>query len=140
VRRRAARADRRGQECGRRSGTENVAFAVGAAAEPERLRALRDEPHDRLEERLDGGVELNGHPTARLPNTANLSLAGARADERLAATRAVAAATGSACHAAVPDPSPVLMALGIARERALSAIRFSLGRWSTQVDVERPPR
>jgi cysteine desulfurase len=138
-----------GQEHGLRSGTENVAFAValGAAAElatadladgePERLRALRDELHDRLGERLDGGAELNGHPTARLPNTADLSLAGARADERLAATPAVAAATGSACHAAVPDPSPVLTAMGIARERALSAIRFSLGRWSTQADVER---
>jgi cysteine desulfurase len=138
-----------GQERGLRAGTENVAFAValGAAAdlaaadlargEPDRIRALRDELHRRLAEHFRGGVLLNGHPVARLPNTANLSLAGARGDKRLAVTPAVAAATGSACHATVPDPSPVLTAMGIERERALSAIRFSLGRWSTRAEVER---
>jgi cysteine desulfurase len=137
-----------GQERGLRAGTENVAFAValGAAAElaaadlargePDRMRALRDELYGRLADGVPGGVRLNGHPTDRLPNTLNVSLGGARGDERLAAASGIAAATGSACHADVPDPSPVLTAMGIAPERALSAIRLSLGRWSTPADIE----
>jgi cysteine desulfurase len=102
-----------GQERGVRAGTENVALAValGAAAdlaaadltagEPERLRDLRDELHRRLADQLPGPVELNGHPTQRLPNTANRSLTGYDGNTLLAAVASVAASTGSACHTGI---------------------------------------
>jgi cysteine desulfurase len=82
-------------------------------------------------------VHLNGHPDRRLPNTLNLSITGIRGDELLAAVPEIAASTGSACHAGTTDPSPVLSAMGTHRERALGAIRLSLGRWSTSSDIDR---
>jgi cysteine desulfurase len=138
-----------GQEHGLRAGTENVALiaALGAAAdlaaadlahgEPDRLRGLRDELHRRLDEHLPGEVLLNGHPTQRLPNTANLSLQPHRGDDILAATPGIAASTGSACHAGSDAPSPVLAATATAQAQAQSAVRFSLGRWTTAEDVAR---
>jgi cysteine desulfurase len=136
-----------GQEHGRRAGTENVALAVAlgtaadlaaadlAAGEPERQRRLRDDLHRRLGDRLPGAVVLNGHPTERLPNTANLALLPHRGDDTLAACPGVAAATGSACHTGTTQPSPVLTAMALPGERAHSAIRFSLGRWTTPDDI-----
>ncbi|MFL6072730.1 MAG: cysteine desulfurase family protein [Mycobacteriales bacterium] len=138
-----------GQEGGLRAGTENVALAValGAAAElagaeadggaHDRLRALRDRLHRRLADRLPGLVTLNGHPHRRLPNTLNLSIAGTRADALLASTPELAASTGSACHAGMTEPSPVLTAMGLPPDRALAAVRLSLGRWTTEADVDR---
>jgi cysteine desulfurase len=137
-----------GQERGLRSGTENVALAValGAAADlaradlasdgPSRLAALRDRLHDRLADAL-GHVRVNGHPDRRLPNTLNLSITGVPGDALLAAVPDLAASTGSACHAGTTDPSPVLSAMGIDRDRALSAVRLSLGRWTTGPDIDR---
>ena len=136
-----------GQEGGVRGGTENVAFlaALGAAARiaaadlptaARRQRALRDLLHRRLSERLPGRVTLNGHPTERLPNTLNVSIAGISGDQLLAATPGVAASTGSACHAGSTEPSPVLTAMGLAADRAGAAIRLSVGRWTTETDVE----
>ncbi len=137
-----------GQEQGRRAGTENVALlvALGAACalasqklaeSPQRLQTLRDLLHQRLSESLPDMVHLNGHPTERLPNTLNVSIDGVIGEAVLAATPEIAAATGSACHEGSTEPSPVLLAQGIERARALAALRLSLGRWTTEDEVER---
>jgi cysteine desulfurase len=135
------------QEHGMRAGTEPVAsiVALGTAcaiaaehleAEVLRLTALRDRLFVRLRDALPG-VTLNGHPTQRLPNTLNVSFPGTTGAQLLAACPEVAASTGSACHAASPEPSPVLLAMGLGLERALGAVRFSLGRWTTEEDIDR---
>jgi cysteine desulfurase len=137
-----------GQEHGLRAGTENVAHAAafGAAADlaradlaagaSSRLAGLRDRLHRALADALPG-VALNGHPERRLPNTANVSLAGVDGTALLAAVPEVAASTGSACHAGSSEPSPVLAAMGLGRRRALGAVRLSVGRWTTTADVDR---
>ncbi|MEV6381995.1 cysteine desulfurase family protein [Streptomyces sp. NPDC051773] len=134
-----------GQERGLRAGTENVALAVAlgtaarlAAAEAAvpRLTALRDGLHQRLAFALPGRVHLNGPEKNRLPNTLNLSIDGVLGHELLAATPEIAASTGSACHSGTHTPSPVLTAIGLDPARALGALRFSLGRWSTEADIE----
>jgi cysteine desulfurase len=136
-----------GQEHGLRSGTENVALAValGAAADlardeltaggARRLADLRDRLHHRLTHAV-GEVRLNGHPDRRLPNTINVSFTGVHGDALLAAVPDLAASTGSACHAGTTEPSPVLSAMGMERDRALSAVRLSLGRWTTGPDID----
>ncbi|MGW5682031.1 cysteine desulfurase family protein [Nonomuraea sp. NPDC003754] len=135
-----------GQERGLRAGTENVAFAaaLGQAAETARrelpgsavrLAALRDLLQAELEARLPGRVRLNGHPDARLPGTLNVSIDGTSGRALLAAVPEIAASTGSACHEGVDAPSPVLLAMGLPPERALAALRLSLGRWSTEQEV-----
>jgi cysteine desulfurase len=136
-----------GQENGLRAGTENTALAValGAAADlaaaelsggqPDRVAALRDDLHERLIRALPGRVRLNGHPTARLPNTLNISIEGIIANQLLDAVPQIAASTGSACHAGAHTPSPVLTAMGVTAARALGAVRLSLGRWSTSADI-----
>lgn len=137
-----------GQEHGLRAGTEPVALAVAlgsaaelasaalASGEVERLKNVRDRLHDRLGELLPGRVQLNGHPTERLPTTANLAITGVTGEALLAASPEVAASTGSACHAGVAKPSPVLSAMGLT-ERARSSLRLSVGRWTTVTDVDR---
>jgi cysteine desulfurase len=137
-----------GQERGLRAGTESVALAValGAAADlarteldaggAERIRLLRDLLHHRLEVLLPGRVQLNGHRDRRLPNTLNVSITGVTGDALLTATPGIAAATGSACHTGTPEPSPVLLAMGHDPGRALSALRLTLGRWTTRDDIE----
>jgi cysteine desulfurase len=136
-----------GQERSLRAGTENVALiaALGAAAtiaaerldaERQRLQRLRDRLEQRLVERLPGALWRNGHPTDRLPNTLNVSVDGVSGQQVLAVTPQVAASTGAACHAADPEPSSVLLAMGLARRRALGAVRLTLGRWSTQAEVD----
>jgi cysteine desulfurase len=138
-----------GQEHGLRSGTENVAYAValGAAADlaradldaggGDRLTRLRDRLHHALEDALPGRVHLNGHPDRRLPNTVNLSITDVTRGDLLAAAPGVAASTGSACHAGITEPSPVLTAMGLDRDRALSAVRLSVGRWTSVEDIDR---
>ncbi len=137
-----------GQERGLRAGTENVALAaaLGAAADLARaelddgghlrVAVKRNRLHDRLVEALPDRVHLNGHATQRLPNTLNVSIGGVRGDDLLAATPGVAASTGSACHAGTTDPSPVLHAMGLDRDRSLAALRLTLGRWSTEQDID----
>jgi cysteine desulfurase len=71
-----------------------------------------------------------------LPNTLNVSFPGWDGEELLGRTPAVAASTGSACHAGRTEPSGVLLAMGIERERALGAVRLSLGHPTTAADVE----
>lgn len=138
-----------GQERGLRAGTENVALAValGVAADlcrteqadgsQNRLSRLRDRLHDRLYRQLPlGAVAVNGHPVDRLPNTLNLAIAGVSGDDVLTASPGIAASTGSACHSAVPEPSPVLTAMGQPPERAMSALRLSVGRWTTTDEID----
>jgi cysteine desulfurase len=140
-----------GQERGLRAGTENVALiaALGAAAliaagelpdSATRLSGLRDLLHRRLAELLPGRVQLNGHPTERLPGTLNVSIAGVRGQELLAAVPEIAAATGSACHEGAGQPSPVLTAMGLSADRAAAAVRLTLGRWTTGAEVEQAAR
>lgn len=137
-----------GQEAGRRAGTENIAYivALGAAsvlAEEQlaeskiRIQHLRDTLHRRLETYLPGIVHLNGHSTERLPNTLNVSIERVIGEEVLAATPEIASSTGSACHEGSTEPSAVLMAMGMTRGRALGALRLTLGRWSTEEEIER---
>ncbi|MFC4119005.1 cysteine desulfurase family protein [Nonomuraea zeae] len=104
--------------------------------EPARLTALRDDLWQRLAEGLPGRVHLNGPGERRLPNTLNVSIDGILGHELLAATPQIAASTGSACHSGRHTPSPVLTAMGLTADRALSAVRLSLGRWSTPADIE----
>lgn len=136
-----------GQERGLRGGTENVALIValgraaelarsGLEAEAARLRTLRDLLYGRLATGLPGRVHLNGHPERRLPNTLNVSIDGTTGPAVLAAAAEIAASTGSACHQGVDLPSPVLTAMGMSAERAMSAVRLSVGRWTTVTDVE----
>ena len=140
-----------GQESGRRAGTENVAniVALGTAcllaqeqhAESQvRLQRLRDELQRLIENYLPDRVHLNGHLAERLPNTLNVSVDGVIGEEVLADTPEIASSTGSACHEGNTDPSPVLTAMGMSRERALGALRLTLGRWSTEEQIEEAAR
>ncbi len=140
-----------GQESGRRAGTENVASmaALGAACmlaheqlteSRTHLQRLRDRLQTLLEEYLPGQVYLNGHLTERLPNTLNISIEGVIGEDVLAIIPEIASSTGSACHEGSTDPSPVLMAMGMSRERALGALRLTLGRWSTEEEIEKAAR
>ncbi len=135
-----------GHEGGRRAGTENVPYIVGLGKASQvveqsmgeyvpRMRSVRDHLHKLLAEDFPGLI-LNGHPTDRLPNTLNVSFPNVDGEELLAATPEVAASTGSACHAGRTDPSPVLTAMGLPRDRALGAVRLSLGKFTTSEDVE----
>ncbi len=136
-----------GHERGLRPGTENVAAIVGLgractiasaslAHEAGRQRALCDELERRLRE-LVPGLALNGDARERLPNTLNLRFPGVRGSALLAATPEVAATTGSACHDAGELPSAILTAAGVEPEAALSSVRLSLGRTTSEADVER---
>ncbi|HET8912840.1 MAG TPA: aminotransferase class V-fold PLP-dependent enzyme, partial [Ktedonobacteraceae bacterium] len=140
-----------GQERGLRAGTENVALmvALGTACQiaqeqmtetPPRLQHLRDLLWQRLNELLNVPLALNGHETQRLPNTLNIRVSGLVGEDILAATPGIASSTGSACHAGNTDPSEVLLALGLARSQALGALRLTLGRWSTEDEIERAAR
>ena len=132
-------------ESGRRAGTENVLLDVGlgAACElahswigNEKVRELCDLFWDLLRQKFGDGVVLNGHPTARLPNTLNVSFVGRIGSEILGRLDDVAASTGSACHSGSFELSPVLKAMNIPPELAMGAIRFSLGRTSTRDEIE----
>jgi len=84
---------------------------------------------------LRGAIVLNGHPEFRLPNTLNVSFVGERGHELLARLPNLAASTGSACHAGSLHISPVLAAMGVPHDVGLGAVRFSLGRQTTPVEV-----
>jgi len=138
-----------GQQHGIRPGTENVAGAVALgratllaareqAEEAPRLRALRE----RLAERLRDGVSdlsVNGEGAEMAPHVLNVSVAGADSEALLMHLdlAGVAASSGSACSTGSVEPSHVLVAMGVPRDLALGAIRFSLGRESTTEDVDR---
>jgi cysteine desulfurase len=134
-----------GHEHGRRAGTESALLAVGlgtacALAQDltpmARVRGLRDRFWQALQQRLGDRVALNGHPQHRLPNTLNISFIGQVGAEILRQLDGVAASTGSACHAGRIELSPVLKAMGVPPEIGMGAIRFSLGRQTTDVEVD----
>ena len=135
-----------GHERGLRPGTENVPYIValgtaarlaqeGLAVEAARLRSLRDALQERLVIAIPG-LLLNGHPAERLPNTLNLSFPGVAGWQLLAAVPEIAASTGSACHAGGHTVSDILAAMSMPQEQALSAIRLSLGRFTTTAEID----
>jgi cysteine desulfurase len=135
-----------GHERGMRSGTLPVPSIVGfgkACAlcrlelthEAERLARLRDRLHRGITKELDH-VSLNGHATKRLPGNLNLSFAYVEGEALMMAIRDVALSSGSACTSANPEPSYVLKALGVGDELAHSSIRFGLGRFNTEEEVD----
>jgi len=137
-----------GHETGRRAGTENVPYVVGLgeasrlahADLPEvsaRLKRLRDRLWAHLQEALPGKVVLNGHPERRLPNTLNVSFLGHVGSELLGAIPGIAASTGSACHEGEVSISPVLAAMGLDPLVARGAVRLSVGRYTTEAEVDR---
>lgn len=134
-----------GHESGRRAGTENLVLdvALGKACElarswvgMESVRQLRDLFWQLLQARFGERVVLNGHPTERLPNTLNVSFVGEIGSTILNRLNGVAASTGSACHSGSVELSPVLKAMGIPPEIGMGAIRFSLGRTTTQNEID----
>ncbi len=135
-----------GHERGMRSGTLNVPGAVGLGqacavaaadmdAEQVRVGALRERLHRGLLGQLDD-VALNGHPTQRLAGNLNLSFAGIEGDSLLAALPDVALSSGSACTSATLEPSPVLRAIGLDEAAAHASIRFGVGRFNTDSEVD----
>jgi cysteine desulfurase len=136
------------QERDRRAGTENVAGAVGMAralelasaemaTEAPRLAALRDRLLARLRAEV-GDLKLNGPATGRLPNNLNVAFRGIEGEIMLLNLDldGVAASAGSACTAGSLEPSHVVAALGWPPERVLSSIRFSLGRGTTEAEID----
>jgi cysteine desulfurase len=135
-----------GHERGMRSGTLNVAGIVGLgkacelsqkemSAESERLIALRERLKAGILAELDE-VYINGHPTKRLPGNLNLSFAYIEGESLLMGLKEIAVSTGSACTSASLEPSYVLKALGVSDELAYSAIRFGLGRFTTEEEID----
>ncbi|HVX48327.1 MAG TPA: cysteine desulfurase family protein [Candidatus Saccharimonadales bacterium] len=138
-----------GQERGLRSGTENVAAAVGFAAALDQSQAMRREESDRLNgfrQRFIDGIGrtapkavLNGSQKYRLPNNVHLTLPG-QDNERLLIRleeAGILAAAGSACSASNEDPSHVLGAIGLSDEEARASLRFTMGRATTADMVDR---
>ncbi|RMH06151.1 MAG: IscS subfamily cysteine desulfurase [Nitrospirae bacterium] len=135
-----------GHERGMRSGTLPVPLIVGfgkacelceqeMAVESERIRRMRD----RLQEGIMSALEevyLNGHPTERLPGNLNLSFAFVEGEALLMGVKEIALSSGSACTSATLEPSYVLRALGVGSDLAHSSIRFGLGRFNTEEEVE----
>src|SRR5262249_26454075 len=135
-----------GHERGMRSGTLPVPGVVGFGVacelcreempqEAERLVRLRERLREGIMGRLDE-VYLNGHPTERLPGNLNLSFDYVHGEALLMNVRGVALSSGSACTSAEPEPSYVLRALARGEELAHSSIRFGLGRFTTEEEVD----
>lgn len=135
-----------GHERGLRSGTLNVPGIVGLGKaidlciesmkeESTRTRLLRDKLERRLLEELDD-VYVNGHSTERLPNNLNMSFLYVEDNALMMGMKDIAVSSGSACSSAEPEPSHVLKALQVGKERETSAIRFGLGRWTTEEEVD----
>ena len=132
-------------ERGLRPGTENVASIVGLGAACEALRELPTARLSALTQRLltllqreIPGLTVNGPVDAalRLPNTLNVSAPRVLGRRWLERTPELAASTGSACHDGHDAPSAVLSAMGLSREQALGAVRLSLGRSTTEAEVD----
>ncbi|MGH3456952.1 cysteine desulfurase family protein [Aeromicrobium sp.] len=134
-----------GQESGRRSGTENVAGAVGLAAALQLARGPSDEVVARRDAFIArvvsevAGAELTGHATRRLPGHASFVLPGRSGESVLLdlERRGVVCSSGSACAAGSDEPSHVLTAMSYGREIAQTAVRFTFGRATTDDDLTR---
>jgi len=137
------------QEGTLRASTENIPGIVGfsqaaeiarqeAGEEIERLTHLRDKLINGLRERIDH-TRLNGHLQKRLPNNVNLSIDFVEGEAMCLSLdmEGICAATGSACSSASEEPSHVLLALGLSHEQAHSSLRFTLGKWTTEEEIDR---
>lgn len=137
------------QESGRRASTENIAGIVGfgkateiargeMAGEAERITGLRDKLISGIFEQI-GDTYLNGHPEKRLPNNANMSFDFVEGESMLLGLdlEGICVATGSACSSSSFEASHVLLAMGVSQWLAHGSLRFSLGRWNTEEDIER---
>jgi len=136
------------QERRRRAGTENVPGIVGFSRaaelvqqemdeEAKRLASLRDKLIKGLLERIDHS-RLNGHPIIRLPNNVNISVDFVEGESMCLNLdlEGICASTGSACSSQSLEPSHVLLAIGLSHEQAHGSLRFSLGKWSTEEEIE----
>ncbi|NDH06944.1 IscS subfamily cysteine desulfurase [bacterium] len=135
-----------GHERGMRSGTLNVTGIVGMgmaaeicrkelAPESERLLKLRNRLHEGLTSKLED-IYLNGHPVQRLPGNLNISFAFVEGEGLMMGIKDVAVSSGSACTSASLEPSYVLKALGLGDELAHSSIRFGIGRFNTEEEID----
>ncbi len=134
-----------GHEGGRRAGTENIILTVGLGKACElalkslpntEIRELRDYFWRQLKNYFEDHIVLNGHPEERLPNTLNVSFVGKVGQDILAKIPGLAASTGSACHAGTIELSPVLRAMKVDEQVGQGTIRFSLGRYTTKVEID----
>jgi cysteine desulfurase len=135
-----------GHERGLRPGTENAACIVGlgmASMIAVQLIEAEAPRQERLGKRFFNGliqaglsVSLNGHPEKKLPNTWNISFAGFDANGVMEALSGVAVSPGAACHGDLVEPSHVLSAMGTDPALARGAIRFSLGRETTEAEID----
>ncbi|HTI87243.1 MAG TPA: aminotransferase class V-fold PLP-dependent enzyme [Alphaproteobacteria bacterium] len=136
-----------GQERGLRSGTLPVALCVGfgaacavaredLAAEAERVARLRDRLASRITAAIPG-ARINGAGAPRLPGNLNIALPGVDAIQLIEAVPEVALSAGSACTSAEVAPSYVLMALGLDEATARASLRFGVGRFNTEADIDR---
>ncbi len=137
------------QEHGRRASTENVAGIVGFGkaadiarnemdAEAVRLTSLRDRFIKGLVEGIDR-VLLNGHPTKRLPNNVNISVDFVEGESLCLNLdlEGICVSTGSACSSSNAEPSHVLMALGVPPQLGHGSLRFTLGKWTQEDEIDR---
>ncbi|MFY9227489.1 MAG: aminotransferase class V-fold PLP-dependent enzyme, partial [Blastocatellia bacterium] len=135
-----------GHERGMRSGTLNVTGIVGLGKAAEIARLEMPEEMQRiaqLRDKLQKGifdqipeVYINGHPSKRLPNNLNVSFAYVEGESLLMGIGDIAVSSGSACTSASLEPSYVLKALGVGEELAHSSLRFGLGRFNTEEEVD----
>ena len=142
-----AQTDGGGHERGIRSGTLNVPGIVGlskacellnleARSETERIRALRDRLFTLLSCSIQG-VVLNGDAEKRLTGNLNISIEGIPSDLLIGALPEIAISSGSACTSASLEPSYVLRAMGASDEHARSSLRFGIGRFTTEGQIDR---
>jgi len=135
-----------GHERGMRSGTLNVTGIVGMGKAAEIAGQVMDDEQQRLlklRTRLEQGITskldmavINGHPTKRLPGTTNISFPYVEGESLMMAIKEIAVSSGSACTSASLEPSYVLKALGLGDELAHSSIRFGLGRFTTDEEID----
>lgn len=139
-----------GHERGMRSGTLNVPGIVGLGkaaevamkdmeADTQRITALRDRLYRQLTDALEE-VYLNGHPTQRLPGNLNLSFAFVEGESLIMGLKGIAVSSGSACTSASLEPSYVLKACDVGDELAHSSLRFGIGRFTTEAEVDEAAR
>ena len=133
-----------GHEQHLRSGTLPVPLIVGFGAACElaadmldvsaRMSRLRDQLWQRLQTELSG-LTLNGHPTERLPNNLNFSVADVDGEALMTSLKQIAVSSGSACSTAEPEPSHVLRAMGVSEPLSRASLRFGLSRYTTEAEI-----
>ena len=136
------------QEKGKRAGTENVAGIVGMGKAieiaykdfniyNEKIKNLRDYYISQVEEKIPN-IKLNGDTVKRLPGNANISFSGIEGEELLLKLdeKGICASSGSACSSGQPSPSHVLLAIGLQKDLAYSALRITIGKENTKEDID----